>query len=129
MIVEKYGIQLKKITIEDIELIRTKRNAENISSKMIYREFISPEQQLKWFNSINNFNNFYYLIIYNQQPIGLINDQNLDWKNLTSEAGLFVWEENYLKTIVPALATLTLMELGFEILSWNKTVIKVLASN
>lgn len=129
MIVEKYGIQLKKITIEDIELIRTKRNSENISSKMIYRSYISPEQQIQWFNSINNFDNFYYLIIYNQQPIGLINDRNLDWENLTSEAGLFIWESNYLKTIIPALATLALIELGFEILSWNKTTIRILANN
>ncbi|HEY9083641.1 MAG TPA: hypothetical protein VIN73_09925 [Vicingaceae bacterium] len=129
MIVEKYGIQLKKITIDDIELIRTKRNSENIASKMIHRSYISPEQQLQWFESINNFNNFYYLIIYKQQHIGLINDKNLDWKNLTSEAGLFIWEDNYLKTIVPALATLTLIELGFEIFSWNKTTIKVLANN
>lgn len=129
MIVEKYGIQLKKITIDDIELIRTNRNLENISSKMIYRDYISKEQQLKWFNSINNFDNFYYLINYNAQPIGLINDRNLDWKNLTSEAGLFIWENKYLKTIVPALATLTLIELGFEILSWNKTSIRVIESN
>ena len=129
MIVEKYGVQLKKITIDDIELIRTKRNTETISSKMIYRSYISPEQQLQWFESINNFNNFYYLIIYKQQPIGLINDRNLDWEYLTSEAGLFIWEDNYLKTIVPALATLTLIELGFEVFSWNKTTIKVLANN
>lgn len=129
MIVEKYGIQLKKITIDDIELIRTKRNLENISSKMIYKNYISPEQQLQWFERVNNFNNFYYLIIYNDKPIGLINEKDMDWNNLTSEAGLFIWEETYLKTIVPALATLTLIELGFEILSWNKTSIRVLADN
>ena len=116
MIVEKYGIQLKKITIDDIELIRIKRNADNISSKMIYRGYISMDQQIEWFKSINNFNNFYYLIIYNQQPIGLINDRNLDWENLTSEAGLFIWESNYLKTIVPALASLTIIELGLSLI-------------
>lgn len=129
MIVEKYGIQLKKITIEDIELIRTKRNSENISSKMIYRDYISEEQQKKWFESINNFDNFYYLIFCNQQPIGLINDRNLDWENLTSEAGLFIWEDSYLKTTIPAFATLTLIELGFEVMSWNKTNIRIIASN
>lgn len=129
MIVEKYGIQLKKITIDDIELIRTKRNSENISSKMIYKNYISPEQQLQWFESINNFNNFYYLIIYDDRPIGLINEKDMDWNNLTSEAGLFIWEDKYLKTIVPALATLTLIELGFEILSWKKTSIRIIESN
>lgn len=129
MIVEKYGIQLKKITIDDIELIRTKRNSENISSKMIYKNYISPEQQLQWFESISNFNNFYYLIIYDDRPIGLINEKDMDWNNLTSEAGLFIWEDKYLKTIVPALATLTLIELGFEILSWKKTSIRIIESN
>lgn len=129
MIIEKYGIQLKKITIADIELIRSKRNAESISSKMIFKTFISAEQQIIWFKSINNFNNFYYLIYIDNQPIGLINDKNIDWNKFTSEAGLFIWEEKYLKTIVPALATMMLMELGFEILSWKKTSINILASN
>lgn len=129
MIVEKYGIQLKKITIDDIELIRTKRNADYISSKMIFRDYISPKQQLKWFESINNFNNFYYLICVDGQPIGLISDKNSDWNQLISEAGLFIWEEKYLKTLIPSYATLCLLELGYEVLSWNKTVIKVLASN
>lgn len=129
MIVEKYGVQLKNISIQDIELIRTKRNTDNISSKMIYKDFILPEQQLKWFESINNFNNFYYLIYVDGKAIGLISDKNIDWNNLISEAGLFIWEEKYLKTLIASYATLCLLELGYEILSWNKTMIKVLASN
>src|SRR5690606_5178162 len=129
MILEKYGVQLKKISIEDIELIRNKRNSEVIASKMVYRDFITENQQLKWFESVNNMNNFYYLIIHNDQPIGLINEKDMNWKNLTSEAGMFIWEESYLKTIIPSLATLILLELGFEILLWNKTKIKIIENN
>lgn len=129
MIIEKYGIQLKRITKNDIELIREKRNSIAIATKMIYREYISKDQQLKWFESINNLNNFYYLIIDNNKSIGLINEKDMDWNNSTSEAGMFIWEENYLKTIIPSLATLILIELGFEILSWKKTKIRILDTN
>lgn len=129
MIVEKYGITLKRITVDDIELIRKKRNSEYISSRMIFREKITAEQQLVWFNSVNNFHNFYYLIYFEGKPIGLINDKNIDWQGRTSEAGLFIWEKQYFKTIVPSLAALCLLEMGFEVLTWNKTTIKVLQSN
>lgn len=129
MIIEKYGICLKHITLDDIELIREKRNSEYISSRMIFREKITAEQQLIWFNSINNFHNFYYLIYFEGRPIGLINDKNIDWSDRTSEAGLFIWKKQYYKTIVPSLAALCLLEMGFEVLSWNKTYIKVLKSN
>jgi RimJ/RimL family protein N-acetyltransferase len=129
MIVEKYGISLKRITLDDIELVREKRNSEYISSRMIFREKITAEQQLIWFNSVNNFHNFYYLIYFEGKPIGLINDKDINWQKRTSEAGLFIWEKQYLKTIVPSLAALCLLEMGFEVLTWDKTTIKVLKSN
>ena len=129
MIIEKYGIQLKRITKDDIELIREKRNSYAISSKMIYQKRITSSEQVKWFESVDNFCNFYYLIIFNNEKIGLINDKNVDWVSRTSEAGLFIWETKYLNTIVPSLASLCLLEMGFEILNWNETSIEVLKSN
>ncbi len=129
MIVEKHGVQLKRVREEDIELIRVQRNSSFISSRMIYQKEITPEQQLEWFNSVNNFSNFYYLIIFENRAIGLINDKDVDWNNRSSESGLFIWEQKYLKTIVPSLASMCLLEMGYEILGWNKTRIKVLKSN
>lgn len=129
MIIEKYGIRLKRIAKDDLELIREKRNSYAISSKMIYQKMITTTEQIKWFESVDNFHNFYYLISYNNEAIGMINDKNVDWNKKVSEAGLFIWEKRYLNTIVPSLASLCLLEVGFEILDWNETSIEVLKSN
>ncbi|MEI6060482.1 MAG: GNAT family N-acetyltransferase [Bacteroidota bacterium] len=125
----KYGITLNRLRQEDLELVRQKRNSEEVSRFMEFREEITPEMQQKWFESINNFENFYYIIEYKGQKIGLLNDKNMDWKARTSESGLFLWDESYINTLVPVLASLCLLELGFYYLEWKTSFIHVLRDN
>lgn len=125
----KYGITLNRLRQEDIEFVREKRNLDEIRRFMEFREEITPEMQQKWFDSINNFENFYYLIEYKGVRIGLLNDKSMDWKARTSESGLFLWDESYINTMVPVLASLCLLEVGFYYLDWNTSHIKVLSSN
>ncbi len=129
MNLNKYGIQLKRIVSEDLELVREKRNSKEIMRRMVYRKEISNEEQIDWFNSINNIHNSYYLIIAENKPIGLINDKNINWQARTSEAGLFIWEEALLFSPYPVLAGYILMEFGYEMLNWNCTEITVLTDN
>ncbi len=125
----KYGITLSRLRQEDIEIVREKRNSEEVSRYMEFREEITSEMQQKWFDSINNFENFYYIIEYKGSKIGLLNDKNMDWAARTSESGLFLWDESYINTIVPVLASLCLLEVGFYYLNWNTSYIKVLHKN
>jgi len=125
----KYGITLNRLRQDDIEFVREKRNSEDVRRYMEFREEITPEMQQKWFESIDNFENFYYLIEYKGVRIGLLNDKNMDWKARTSESGLFLWDESYINTIVPVLASLCLLETGFYYLNWNTSYIKVLRDN
>ncbi len=125
----KYGITLSRLRQEDIEFVREKRNSEEVRRFMEFREEITSEMQQKWFDSINNFENFYYLIEYKGAKIGLLNDKNMDWKARTSESGLFLWDESYINTIVPVLASLCLLDVGFYYLNWNMSFIKVLRDN
>jgi RimJ/RimL family protein N-acetyltransferase len=129
MQLNKYGIQLKKIVRQDLELIREKRNSKEIMRRMVYRKEISKEEQIDWFNSINNIHNSYYLIIAEDKPIGLINDKNINWQTRTSEAGLFIWDEALLFSPYPVLAGYILMEFGYELLNWDSTEITVLTEN
>jgi UDP-4-amino-4,6-dideoxy-N-acetyl-beta-L-altrosamine N-acetyltransferase len=125
----KYGITLNRIRQEDIEFVREKRNSDEVRRFMEFREDITPEMQQKWFDNINNFENFYYIIEYKGVKIGLLNDKNMDWKARTSESGLFLWDESYINTIVPVLASLCLLDVGFYYLDWNTSYIKVLRNN
>ncbi|HBS88291.1 MAG: hypothetical protein A2W91_17760 [Bacteroidetes bacterium GWF2_38_335] len=125
----KYGVSLIRLRKEHIELVRTKRNDPKISGFMEYRDYITPEMQEKWFDSINNIYNSYYLIEYENEYIGLINEKNINFEERSSEAGLFIWEEKYLNTYVPLFASLCLLEVGFNILQGEKCYIKVHKDN
>lgn len=129
MKVHKYGITLGRLTQDDIEFVRQKRNSEDVRHFMEFREEITPKMQQKWFDRINNFNNFYYLIGYNGRKIGLINDKDIDWQARTSESGLFFWDKEYINTFYPVLASLVLLDVGFYYLDWHKSFVHVMYDN
>jgi UDP-4-amino-4,6-dideoxy-N-acetyl-beta-L-altrosamine N-acetyltransferase len=120
-------VEESRVTEEDIELIRQWRNHPDIMNTMQFREPITPEMQKKWFNSINNINNFYYIIHYKNEKIGLINNKNTDWKTRSSEAGIFIWNHNY--EFAPLLASLLLCEIGFYIFQGGDSYIQTLRTN
>jgi hypothetical protein len=50
---------------------------------MFYKGEITPQMQDEWFESIDNEQNFFFLIYHKQQPVGLINISSIDWDNKT----------------------------------------------
>lgn len=125
----RYGITLNRLTFEDLELIRQWRNSEKIRRNMIFREEITPEMQQEWFRSIDNYNNFFYIIEYNGEKIGLIDNKGTDWQAGSTQSGLFIYEEKYRETHIPVAASLILMQIGYGLLNVQETRIKVLKDN
>jgi len=129
MKIEGYGITLVRLTRNDIEFLREKRNLPEVSAYMEYREHISEEAQIQWFNGINNEFNNYFLIEYNGERIGLISGAEIDWDTMvTGNGGLFLWETGYWGTAVPVYASFLLTELSF-IMGFKKTYIRTLQDN
>ncbi len=112
MKIVKGNIVFRRLTLDDIELVREHRNSSEVSQFMEYREQITSEMQVTWFNSINNNFNLYFVIEYKGKKIGLINGKDIDWENGTMETGVFIWEQNYLNTHIPLIAVLVFGELG-----------------
>ena len=129
MKLSKYGITLSRLREEDIDLVRQWRNAPLISQFMEYREKISPEMQQEWFSSVNNFNNFYFIIEYKNKKIGLINSSKIEWDTVSSEGGIFLWDEQYYETFVPVWASLCLLETTYFVLGAGNSFIKTLRDN
>jgi UDP-4-amino-4,6-dideoxy-N-acetyl-beta-L-altrosamine N-acetyltransferase len=125
----KYGITLNRLRAEDIELVRQWRNSPLINQFMEYRENITPEMQRDWFKSVDNFENFYFIIEYQGEKIGLINSSQIDWDTVSSEGGIFLWDEKYYETFVPVWASLCLLETTYFMLGAGKSVIKTLNDN
>ncbi|MBE7443353.1 MAG: hypothetical protein HS119_12980 [Flavobacteriales bacterium] len=129
MIIKKYNIELHRLDINDLELLRQQRNSQNIRERMVYQEIISEQQQLEWFNSIDNFNNLYLIIHYQGKKIGVINGKNANFEDKTSEGGIFIWDEEYINSIVPALCSIIMHDYNFYVCEFEKTFIKVLKNN
>ena len=112
MIITKGNIVFRRLAHDDIELVRNWRNSSQVSQFMEYRDHITPEMQEKWFESVNNINNLYFVIEYKKEKIGLINGKDIDWEGKSMETGVFIANEKYLNTEVPLLAVLIFGELG-----------------
>jgi len=129
MIVRKYGITLRRLKECDIELLRQKRNSEAIRNTMYYREEITPEMQKKWFDSINNKNNGYFIIEVDDKKIGLIHGKNLDFEKRTGEGGIFIWEKDYLGGLVPSLASVIMNDWTFYMINFKASYAKIMLDN
>jgi UDP-4-amino-4,6-dideoxy-N-acetyl-beta-L-altrosamine N-acetyltransferase len=129
MIVIGYGVKLIRLRHEHIELVRQKRNSEQVKMHMEYREEISPEMQEEWFRKINNRNNNYFIIEYKGEQIGLIYGAEINWeKKETGNGGIFIWNEKYIDTPATLAASFLLTEISF-LLGMERTYIKVLPEN
>jgi len=129
MIVRKYGITLRRLKEGDIELVREKRNSTTIQNTMFYREQITPEMQKKWFDSINNKNNGYFIIEHERKKIGLIHGKNIDFKKRTCEGGIFIWDEKYIGGIIPSLASVMMNDWTFYMINFNAIYAKIMLNN
>jgi UDP-4-amino-4,6-dideoxy-N-acetyl-beta-L-altrosamine N-acetyltransferase len=130
MIIRKYGIVLRRLKEGDIELVRQMRNSVEIRQYMFYRDEITSEMQKKWFLSINNVYNYYFIIEVNGKKIGLIHGKNNDFEKGTCEGGIFIWDKAYMGTSIPSLASIILNDFTFyTVHSLNTVYAKVVQGN
>ena len=95
-----YGIVMRRVEESDLATIRYWRNHPSIQSKMNFQEYITPAMQEKWWHSIHNPSNYYYLM-YDEEnpskPYGVINIKNAE-SIKEAEGGIFVWETSFWKS-------------------------------
>lgn len=124
-----FGVQLRRMTLSDIERIRTWRNAPEIQALMFEQANISADQQEKWFETVNNDLNYFFLIEVEHKPVGLIYAKNLDAVTLEGEGGIFMGEPTYRTSDIPARASLLWLWVCFEYFGFDTSRIKVKREN
>ncbi|MCS6934262.1 MAG: GNAT family N-acetyltransferase [Chitinophagales bacterium] len=129
MIIHRYGITLELLTEPYIEMVRKWRNDKKIAKHMFYRGEITPEMQREWYESVYNEYNYFFLIKYHGEYIGLINMSSVDWDNLTAYSGLFVYQDAFIGTHVPVSASLTLLDVFFQVFQIQTVFAKVRGNN
>ncbi len=96
---------------------------------MAFREKISAEQQAKWFDSIDNDNNKYFIIRINGEAIGLTELKKIDFEKKSAEAGIFIHDQRYLDSIFSYGISLMLLDFGFDELKLQEVVAFILDEN
>lgn len=129
MIIETNGISIERLREKDIELVRTWRNSQFVKQYMNFRETITPEMQSNWFKNINNFNNFYFIIHYKNEKVGLGNIKNVDWEKKQGEAGIFITKQKLIGSILPIVGSLTLSDIVFKIFRLEHIVAQIRHDN
>jgi len=129
MKIEVNGLVIERLKEKDIELVREWRNSDNIRKNMLYQEIITPEQQVEWFHSINNFNNFYFVVEYKGRKVGLVNIKDINWDERNGEAGVFMIERDLSAALIPVAGALSISELVVGVFGFKKLFAKVRKDN
>jgi RimJ/RimL family protein N-acetyltransferase len=129
MKITNYGVTLSRLTEDKIELVRNWRNDPKIVQYMEFKEYITPEMQLNWFNKINNENNYFFIIEFEGKEIGLINVKNIDYEEKAGEGGIFIYDDNYLNSDISFRSILCMTDFCFETLLLKRLIAHVLKNN
>src|SRR5580692_8339110 len=113
MKITRYGITLERLQPAQSEMVRRWRNDPKIQQFMFYKGEITPAMQQEWFTAMDNEQNFFFVIIYNAVAVGLINISSIDWENKTAYTGLFIYDEKFWGSDVPAMASLAMLDVFF----------------
>lgn len=130
LILEQFDVRLIRLSEEDLELIRSWRNAAHVVNQMIYREYITPEMQQSWFQTINNKYNYYFVIEFEGKKVGLINAKNYNPEIGFGEGGIFIGEPDFEHSFAAVYASLTLLNFVFYMMtSIEVSRIRILKDN
>lgn len=129
MKITRYGVTLERLQQGQTELVRQWRNDQKISRFMFYKGDITKEMQQEWFDSIDNEQNFFFLIHLKNVPVGLINISSIDWENKTAYTGLYIYDDKFLATDTPVMASLAMLDVFFLLFDIQSVYAKVKGNN
>ena len=129
MKITRYGVTLERLQQEQTELVRQWRNDQKISRFMFYKGEITKDMQQEWYDSIDNEQNFFFLIHLKNIPVGLINISSIDWENKTAYTGLYIYDDKFLATDTPVMASLAMLDVFFLLFDIQSVYAKVKGNN
>jgi hypothetical protein len=112
----RFGVSLHRLESGDLEQVRGWRNSDWVRPYMRYRDLIGPEDQVRWFESLDPCCDWYFVARLEGLPFALFHVKCIDWARACGEAGGFVGDPGFLGRPEPARATLALMDFAFLVL-------------
>ena len=115
---------------EDLELVREWRNSPEVSQYMYTENFISKEQQEKWFEKIQqDESSKYWMIKYEDKNLGVANIVDIDRRNSKCNWGFYLGNSSIRGKGIGAKVEFNVLNYVFEELKLNKLVGEVFSFN
>ena len=129
LILSQYDVRLIRVQAADLGLIVKWRNSDWVRKNMFVQDVLKEKDQLAWFNSINNASNYYFIIEYLGEKVGLIHAKNFSEEDGIGEGGIFIGEYDYLETWASVMASICLLNFIFAKTNINRSMVRVQAHN
>jgi UDP-4-amino-4,6-dideoxy-N-acetyl-beta-L-altrosamine N-acetyltransferase len=129
LILSQYDVRLIRVQAEHLTLILRWRNNDWVRKNMFVQDILKEKDQLAWFNSINNASNYYFIIEYLGEKVGLIHAKNFSEEDGMGEGGIFIGEYDYLETWASVMASICLLNFIFAKTNINRSMVRVQAHN
>lgn len=125
----RYGMTLKKLESNDIEMVRQWRNDPKIASQMLDQTYITSEMQKQWFEKIQSSPHHYcFVACFKGDAIGFCSVTRRKEQN-DAEVGLYIYDDRYRGNIVPFCLAFALLDFCFESLNCAGLFARVLNTN
>jgi len=125
----QFGIQLRRMTEADKEMVRIGRNKDFVRNNHVYRKIISPEEHEVWFSEVSAPFHYILVIHYRGRDVGIVIVKDVVPKKMNTTCGAFIWDEDFLGTKVPIMSILIALDFFFYTIGISSTESLVLKSN
>jgi RimJ/RimL family protein N-acetyltransferase len=129
LILSQYDVRLIRVQAEHLALILKWRNSDWVRKNMFVQDVLQEKDQLAWFNSINNASNYYFIIEYLGEKVGVIHAKNFSAEDGIGEGGIFIGEYDYLESWASVMASICLLNFIFAKTNINRSMVRVQADN
>jgi UDP-4-amino-4,6-dideoxy-N-acetyl-beta-L-altrosamine N-acetyltransferase len=110
-------------------MVRNWRNDPEVSRYMIFRDFITSEQQERWFLKVQSEKSFYFIIVVENNEVGLTELKNFSADGKSAESGMFIYDVLYRDSVYGYTVGCLLLDFAFDVVGISEVRAQVLDEN
>lgn len=132
LILDSESIYLRPISSIDTDNIIKWRNSQHVKNNFIHQNELTREEHEFWLkNKVEKGEVIQFIIVEKESdnPIGTVYLKSINHTSMKAEFGIFIGEEKALNKGYGPIATMLIVEYGFEKLQLNKIFLRVFEFN
>lgn len=127
---KKDDVSFRNVEEKDLEMIRNWRNSQDVRRFMYTEDFITEEQQIRWFNKISREEQSrYWVISYKEKPLGLVSITEISKTFDSCFWAFYLGDTNVRGAGIGSKIEYNILSYVFDELGLNKLRCEVLTTN